>query len=701
MAEECASDRLPEGPARRGEDLLCALALLSVGIFVGVLAWSKLASVDSGYHVAYGRYFLEHRRIVDVDPYLYPENARPFINANWGAQVLMALAERLAGAAGLAILRTLLIASAFVCAAILVRDRGMGRLGMAVAWLLMATAAYERFSERPELFSYAIMAAILLMLVRGLRSWKSVLIIGLLQIVWVNLHSYFLVGLMLTGAALAGELVGRLWSRGQGLVRSPEHGSGPAPSLEHSSLPLRSDVPGKRRLVRLLAAALVVQIAACFVNPWHYHGAIFPIRTLRYLKERKIIGGEHGQYESGRAWSAISEFHSPFSFVGEKVNARTIRAYFVVLALAGLGAAAAAATGRLGECLVILVMALMSTQMRRNIAQFAVIAVPPALSALWAVMLRAGISDRRAGRWRAGTAIAVTLLAGWWSYGVVSGGFYYSERRINREFGMGFSERIFPRAATEWLAEQADLQPNLFVDDFASSNTLFWLPDRFKLFVDTNTFAYDEATLALAFDVGLGRIDHASFFDKHGVNVVLLRCSAETQMLVRRLQADGQRWALVYFDRSAVVFARRIAPHHRLIAANEKRPEALDAGAWLAAFDEPAAYKALSLGTAANVPMALGWDDPARRLLEEAVRLAPDYDEAWYNLGVCNGNVGNTAARAGRYPEARQAWQEALRCFEQTLALAPDNAAAAEYLRQTRQRLELLDERLNPRRSPS
>ena len=83
-------------------------------------------------------------------------------------------------------------------------------LAVAAAWMFAAVAAYERFSMRPELFSYALMSLQLLVLTRGVRSWRSVLALAMLQVVWVNVHSYFVVGLLLTTAWLTAAVGGVL-----------------------------------------------------------------------------------------------------------------------------------------------------------------------------------------------------------------------------------------------------------------------------------------------------------------------------------------------------------------------------------------------------------------------------------------------------------------------------------------------------------
>jgi hypothetical protein len=648
-----------DGPAatkRAAGTVFGACACAVVGAFVLALAWHRLDSLDLGYHLAYGRHFLEHGRIVDRDPFLYPGHARDFVNANWGAQAVFALAERMGGAAGLTALRLGLVAVIFGCGAAVVRACVPGPAWMAGAWLLASSAGYERMSLRPELMSYAAMSAALVVLARGVRRRRDVALLAGLQVLWVNLHSYFLIGPILTGAWLCGAIVDRLRRRA-------------AP-------------------VRLLAAALGLQLAACTVNPWHVHGAVFPLATLSYLRAHAVMGGGPGGTPDS-AWSLISEFHSPFAYLGELTNSRTLHSYLVLLAVAAAGAIAGLARGRLGEALAIAALAVMSFQMRRNIAPFAFAAGPLAVGCL-------GRCLRGPGRRRiAGTALSAAsmALAGWWTVGIVDGRFYYAERRITRQFGRGYCDRTFPEAAARWLAGRSDLRPNLFVDYFTSSNTLPWLAGRFPLFVDTNTFACPPEVLGEAFDIGLGRVDHGELFRRREVNVVLLHCGPDTQELVRRLAADFTEWALVHLDRHCVVFVRRRVEHIPVILSEERRPEHLDTQAWIAAVEEPPAMKAMSLAVSAGVPMSLGWWGKAAELLEEAVRLAPDYHEAWTYLASCRANLGNAAARAGRMDEARRQYQSAQSGAERALAARPGHGEAERIRHDMGQVLKLLETR--------
>ncbi|QDV91856.1 hypothetical protein RAS2_29630 [Phycisphaerae bacterium RAS2] len=619
------------------------VAFVVVVGFIALLGWFKLGDLDSGYHLAYGRHFLDTGKIVTRDPFIVPANSQDFVNANWGAQVVMAWLERAAGPNGLIALRTVLLAVLF--AGVTAIARTLTKSWHAVAWaaLLAALGAYERFSMRPELFSHALLVTLVAVLVRGGSSRRLLIGLGAMQVLWVNLHSYFLVGPLVTAAMLAGAAL-RRWRR-----------------------------PAESSRAKFFATLLAVQLAACMVNPWHVRGALFPISTLRYLSQHDVMAA--GPQEArASAWSEISEFHSPFKYIGQPINSRTINAYLLLLALAAVGVVLLVRRGRLGEAFVLILLAAMSIQMRRNIAPFALIAAPVAVTSLHASLSQRLHAMRHAARTL--SVVAALLGVGYWATSIVSGRFYYTERRITREFGGGYSDVTFPRDAVKWLADHPGLQPNLFVDYFSSSNTLLWLPERFKLFVDTNTFAYPEPVLRAAFDVGLGKLDHKTFLDEHGINVVLLHAGPDTQPLIRKLAMDVNNWSPVYFDPYAVIYLRRIPEHEALIQANQPREDLLNPADWIARAQGGEYHRALTLGTMLNVPMTIGWWSAGLTLADEAIRLAPDYHEAWYHKAVAEGNLAKAAARRNDWMEMRRRVQRAVDSAETVLKFVPDHRGA-------------------------
>ncbi len=335
---------------------------------------------------------------------------------------------------------------------------------------------------------------------------------------------------------------------------------------------------------------------------------------------------------------------------------------------------------------------IVATQMRRNIAPFAFIATPLAVVAI-AEMFKRDDSKRHkpsmlAARARQITSIMLIVSIVSLLFLIGTGRWYFHERRITRQRGTGYSDVTFPQAAAHWISQQSNLTPELYVDYFASSNALMWLPSRFRLFVDTNTFAYSDITLSEAFDVGLAKLPHNEFFDRNHVNVVMLHCGPDTQLLVRNLMRDELAWVLVYFDKSVVIFIRRgIWAHTDVVLANPMGPQRLDADSWIASATGTDYEQALQLGTMANVPISLRYWSHGASICRKAVELAPDYHEAWLQLGTCHGNLGNSAARLGDLKTAVEMWRDAVACFERVIALDAGDKTAPAMLERTRQLL--------------
>ncbi len=654
------------GRLRRG---LAWTAVLAAVALTASLCWFRIANLDLGYHLAYGNHFLATGEIVGFapDPFLREETAVPFVNLNWGSQVVMALVDRLGGVHGLFALRLLLVGLAVAAGALTVRRHSTSIVAVAICIVLMVTVGYERFSMRPELFSYALLAWMLWRLDGGLSRKRDIALLIVLQVLLVNLHSYFLLGLALTFAFVVGS------------------------ALEWK-LPARDRVvaDGKRSM-RRYGVTFLLQLVACFVHPWHVHAFVLPFKTLAYLSQTDAMGKAGDT--AGSSWAAISEFQSPFSFLGEPINAVTIYAYLILLLVAVLALVGMLWRRRWSWALVTIGIAIVSFQMRRNIAPFGLLVAPVAVLGWWQWVGSWKAATRS--RWAnvcAGFTIAFSVC---FVFLIVSGRLYFYERRTTRQWGVGYHELTFSTGAVDWLVAHERVQPELYVDYFASSNALIDLPPRFKLFVDTNTFAYDEATLRTTQDLEQGRLDHNAFFDRYGIHTVLLRAGSNTQLLIRRMMKDETTWALAYVDRAHVIFLRRGLQSHAEILMIDK-VKALDEGwsaAQIAATHGPTYERALSLTTVANVPLALGFDQAAVPLLIASLELVPDHAEAWRYLGVAYGNLGNAAARQGDYATTKSHWQQAIDAFERAVSLDANDMDAATYLENTRRMLRQLPSR--------
>jgi hypothetical protein len=227
------SDRTPAG---RGRFVVPATGAypLAVASAVFILAVG-LPSTDSDtyWHLATGRWMLDHQSLLQQDIFSSTVNGTPFGVGEWLGQLFFAAAFAAAGWPGIAVLRATLlgVAAFFLCR--LARRGGTPwwiSLPLVIAALLVSKITW---TDRPQLFNLALFPVLLdLLLSRtGHASRWWLLMLPPLFLVWANLHAGYLVGIAVLAAITLHELI----------------------------------VSGRRALP--LAAVAVASVALTFVNP--------------------------------------------------------------------------------------------------------------------------------------------------------------------------------------------------------------------------------------------------------------------------------------------------------------------------------------------------------------------------------------------------------------------------------------------------
>jgi hypothetical protein len=93
--------------ARGAETRISGLAIALVAVFLAVVAVFSpgvLGDGDTFIHVSAGDWILAHGAVPRVDPFSFDFAGRPWVAHEWLAEVLLALAFRLAGWSGVALL---------------------------------------------------------------------------------------------------------------------------------------------------------------------------------------------------------------------------------------------------------------------------------------------------------------------------------------------------------------------------------------------------------------------------------------------------------------------------------------------------------------------------------------------------------------------------------------------------------------------
>jgi hypothetical protein len=648
--------------------IAAAIAIGSALTCLFLLGFRTLVSVDLGYHLAYGEHTIEEGEFVDHNAFLYtlpPQGLAPsrrpepgpaswydehgryrFPNSNWLSQVLMAAVYQWGGITGLCLLAaTLTLGTSALLFGVLFRMQVPWPLS-ALGLLLFGLVSFSRLNLRPELFGYLILSAQFFLLApiacdlqRASRiSLRVLAAIAALQVLFVNLHSYFLLSLAISGAILVDCLV--RWRRETGVRGEPQA----AAALRKASL--------------RMGMLLVAMTLGSFLNPWTWRVAALPVQTLLYLRANDI-GGVAGSHP----WSHIGEFRETIhAFFPASAADFGIIALFV---LAGAGGLVALLRRQWGLLLVIGGMTAVSLSMRRNIAPAALIIIPVALAALNPLTM--AIGSRLALRDRSPTILAVAggiaALSAFFAFSIVTNRFYYEEERPVR-FGIGISRVSLPDVRV-WT-------------DMASSSTIhfFTRPHR-DLPIISNTWAYPPGVMRKVRRLRATRHPVDKLLYEYNADVVVLQYSGSLP-LFRALSARPD-WLLVHVEGNHVVFARAAGKQAEVVrraAANLGMPNATAYIEQQRSIDPSVDASLVHIG---RVFVQTGLNDLAIATYSAIVKERPEWVRAWNALGAALVMRG-TGLRAARDPAHRADFTRAEQCYRRVLELDPDDEGARRQL---------------------
>lgn len=659
--------------------------------FSGMLGVRPLSSPDLGYHLDYGEQFLDTLRPVDHNPFIYtlPSPAEPnkpqpgpgcwydsqgryrFPNANWLTQAIMAQVHRWGGFSGLCALQIGLTVLLFALCLMTLLSLRLPLPIAAVGVLLVAMTSYERLLLRPELFGYVVLAAQLYLLVRGRASYCTAAGLVILQLLMVNLHSYFLLGLFLTGCFLGEATLRRLVMAKNTPRQTTSTLGGGADS--HVLLP-----------IKWLSIVFALQVAMCFVNPWTWRLAILPIQTVLYISRHGINLGSPTDAGT-HPWAVIGEFYKPFVFW----NSHATIAYVVVLALSATAAIAAFFRRRWATLAILLGMTAMSLSMRRNIAPGAIVLVPVATALLWPLTNARWFSRLASPRvWLPkvglGGLIGIELLL----IVLVLTQQFYNIDRLPTRFGIGYSPVEVPIGASAWLSEHKPVG-RIWADYNDSSNIHYFPSFRPDVPVVTNTWAYPPDVMQAVLQYTRGERPFEQAVNDYSLQVVALFLDPASTPLVQYLLHD-QRWRLVYVDIVHVIFVRADGPNAELARRCAITPENFDCDAFqrhLLRVDSMESFS-MWVGGSTLFTLAKAWDTPAEtapqpawyrptiRFLERAVALDGSHSRRWNTLGICYARQGNIRLRSGDRGGLTDI-QKAQEYFENALRLEPASSEAS------------------------
>ena len=429
------------------------------------------------------------------------------VNLAWLFQVVLALAHRAGGIPATVILKTVLVLATFAVLWRIGRRRGAHPALLAAVLALAAWAAEPRFVERPHLVTFLGLALTLLAVERA-ESKQPRALWALIPagLVWANSNScFFLAPAVLLLYALGAVIDGRR---------------------------------GEARRAALVAAGLVPII---FATPSRaaalgYIANHFRMPYLRPLQEYRLA-----------AWPLDGPF------------------FFLAAALAA--AMACAPRGRWRTFLPVIALGLLGARRIRFVAEFALLAAPAIASAVSDRLKRmsedVGTSAAPERKVSASTIAAGAVAAALLILAIAPRA---ADASAGRPFlDLGVEPGLVPETAIRF-AEREGLRDRMY-NDLEVGSYLTWDGwPYFRVFQDPRINGYPDEFHAILRRSDLGREEWQNLMDRFGVTSALVTYPSVNP---RGALFDPARWALVYRDPEALIFARRGPKHARAVAAHE------------------------------------------------------------------------------------------------------------------------------------
>lgn len=212
---------------------------------------------DLGRHLKLGEMIVKSGNIPEVNLFSYTNPDFPFINTHWLFEVFVFLASQTIGLPALLILKIIIfLISIYLVLKIIPKENSILLLPLGFIFLHVLR---ERTELRPEIFSFLFTAGILYILEKYLRgATKLIYLLPAIQLLWINTHIYFFVGLALQAIFLVHS----------GYQNLRLH-------------PIRGLIAQKGGNIKLLGLIFLLSVAVSLINPNGLTGFLYPLNVTK------------------------------------------------------------------------------------------------------------------------------------------------------------------------------------------------------------------------------------------------------------------------------------------------------------------------------------------------------------------------------------------------------------------------------------
>ncbi len=476
---------------------------LFVAIFLAglvAIAARNVTDPDFGWHLRTGELIATTHAVPHVDSFSFTAAGQPRVTHEWLSDLLIYALYQLGGIGALVLFFALAAAAALT----LVYARCEGKPFLA-AFVTLAAAfvAAPFWGTRPQTISL-LLASLFLYILDGFRKDRSrrrLVWLVPLTLLWANMHGSFVVGPILVGVYLAGDIAERVLHGGTG--RSVD-ANGTA----------------------WLAGVLVACLAVIAVNPYGLELYVYPFQTVASPTIQTLIQEwQPPDFSSSAIWPFLA---------------------FLLLTVA----ATALTWRRIGLVQAILLVGLTVASLRaaRQISLWALVAAP-VLAASATELVRRTRWGRRPAAARPLASRAAHVL-NWALFLVVAlavviriGAVVVEQPQAEREY--------FPVKAVDYLGTQGNSGP--IFNSYNWGGYLIWrMYPRERVFIDGRSDLYgltDDTIVKEYLRAYLGSANWREPLERYAIQTVLVEPDAPLATVL----ASEPGWAITYRDSQAVV----------------------------------------------------------------------------------------------------------------------------------------------------
>lgn len=230
---------------------LTFIASMFLILLIGFLHPISSITQDLGRHLINGQIILETQQVPKTNFFSYTYPDFPFINHHWLSEVIFYLISKVFGFNGLLIISTITVLLAFFLIFFSSLKQGNNVAILTIISLLYLNILFERTDVRPEIFSFLFLSIFIIILYQYKEKFtKWIFLLPLIEVLWVNMHIYFVIGIAVIGLFL----IDAIWENRKTLYR---------------------------RYISILVVIFLSSVFSTLINPNGLNGALYPLNVFQ------------------------------------------------------------------------------------------------------------------------------------------------------------------------------------------------------------------------------------------------------------------------------------------------------------------------------------------------------------------------------------------------------------------------------------